>query len=244
MEQLSNFKNLFFIGMVFWVLGLNAQTDSTYTELPKSGMELQDLIPHGWQILSQASGDLNQDGYADLAFAIQSPLEETIAVNDGSERDTLQTNPRILGIYFGKRNGRFKKALQSNTFIINRNTPAMDEPFKGLQILPDGILQIDFYIWPCRECTSWSSHEYQFSYQNKTFELVNYSESETQRVSGEDTEYHIDFQSRIMKITTTLTNDEEEREFIEESKKFELRPLQSIESLGKPFEWEFFQLRI
>ena len=244
MEQVRNFKNLFFVGIALWALGSNAQKNSSYPKLPKSGMEIQDLIPEGLQVLSEAKGDLNGDGYEDIAFAIQSPVKETIEYTNDFESDTIVTSPRTLGIYFGKRNGKFKKVLQSNTFIINRSTPTMDEPFKGLNILPSGQLQILFYIWRCRECSTWSSHEYLFSFQNKVFVLFEYNESGTQRVSGEEIIYNIDFPNKTLKITTETRNEDDEPEYDETLQKFELYHLKTIQSLGKPFEWKFLQLRI
>ncbi|MFH6602332.1 hypothetical protein ACEZ3G_02505 [Maribacter algicola] len=237
-------KSAFFLRMVLGIHVLSAQVDSMYPELPKSGKEMHDLIPDGWQVLSQASGDLNRDGYVDLAFAIQSPVKKTIQYTDDIENDTIVTSPRTLGIYFGKRNGKFKKVLQSNTLIINRKTPAMDEPFKGVYILPNGDLQLDFYIWPCRECTSWTSHEYLFRYQNRAFELIKYEENVTQRVSGEDIHYSVDFLNGSMKTITETRTEDDEREYLEEEVKFELQQLKSIKTLVKPFEWEFQQLRI
>ena len=239
-----SFKNVLFLGMVLWVYEGNAQKGTAHPVFPKSGREIQSLIPKGWQILSQAAGDLNEDGYEDIAFVVQNPVKKIIEYNNGIERDTLQTNPRVLGIYFGKRRGKFKKVLQSDMFIINRSTPTMDEPFKGLEILSNGDLQIDFYIWPCRECTSWSAHEYRFRYQNKAFELIGYKESVSQRVSGDDIDYVVDFQKGTLKIITTTLSEYDDREYGEESKKFELQQLQTLQSLGKPFEWEFQQLRI
>jgi len=239
-----NFRNLAFLMVVFLVQVLQAQSELMLPELSVKGITMQEIIPTGWKILSTASGDLNGDGYKDVAFSIESPVEKKYVSKDGSDSDTLQINPRVLGIYFGKRNGKFKKKLQSNTFIINRNTPNMDEPFKGLQILPNGDLQIDFYLWPCRECTSWSSHEYIFRFQNRAFELVGYKESIENRVSNEGTSYNIDFQNKTLKIITETRNEDDEREYEESFKKFELPHLKTIQSLGKPFEWEFQQLHI
>lgn len=229
----------FFLVQVF-----HAQNEPMLPELSAKGRTIQEVIPTGWKVLSKASGDLNGDGIEDLAFAIQSPLKKKVEYNDGIESNTLQISPRILGIYFGKHNGKFKKKLQSNTFIINRNTPTMEEPFKGLQILPNGELQIDFYIWPCRECTTWSSHAYIFKFQNSAFELVEYKESTTQRVSGDEMVYSIDFINKTLKIITETRNEDDEREYEETLQKFEFDHLKTIQSLGKPFEWEFQQLRI
>lgn len=239
-----NFRKIVFLMVVFLVQVLHAQSESMPPELSVKGRTIQEVIPTGWKVLSKASGDLNGDGMEDLAFAIQSPLKKKVEYNDGIENDTLQVSPRILGIYFGKRNGKFKKVLQSNEFIINRNTPTMEEPFKGLQILPNGELQIDFYIWPCRECTTWSSHEYIFRFQNRAFELVEYKESATQRVSGDEMNYSIDFQNKTLKTVTETHNEDDEREYGETLQNFELDHLKTIQSLGKPFKWEFQQLRI
>ena len=238
------FRNVTFLMVVFLVQVHYAQSEFMLPELSVKGRTIQEIIPTDWKILSKASGDLNRDGYEDVVFAIEGPLEKNNVYMDGSDSDTLHSNPRVLGIYLGKRNGKFKKVLQSNTFIINRKTPTMDEPFRGLQILPDGDLQIDFYIWPCRECSTWSSHEYLFRFQNKAFELVEYNESTTQRVSGEEMIYNIDFPNKTLKITTVTRNEDDEPEYDETLQKFELRHLKTIQSLVKPFEWEFLQLRI
>ncbi|WP_186754055.1 hypothetical protein [Echinicola salinicaeni] len=241
---MTNLKTLI-LGMFLLAHGLYAQSNSDYPELPAKGRNIEEIIPLGWQLLSQARGDLNGDGIEDVAFAIQSSIQETVEYHDGYESDTLQTNPRILGIYFGKGNGKIKKVLQSNTFIINRTTPTMDEPFKGGQILPNGELQINFYIWQCRECTSWSSHEYRFKYQNHAFELIKYEESITQRISGDETSYQFDFQKGTVTIISTESDEEtNEQTSDKQIKKFELLQLQSIKSLKKPFQWLFQNLHI
>jgi len=239
-----NFRKIVFLMVVFLVQVLHAQSEPMLPELSVKGRTIQEVIPTGWKILSKASGDLNEDGIEDLVFAIQSPVKEKLANNDGTENDTLHVSPRILGIYFGKRNGKFKKVLQSNEFIINRNTPTMEEPFKGLQILPNGELQIDFYIWPCRECTTWSSHAYIFKFQNSAFELVEYKESTINRVSGDEMDYSIDFLNKTLKTVTETRNEDDMPEYEETLQKFELDNLRTIQSLGKPFTWEFQQLRI
>ncbi len=222
----------------------HAQSGHFLPELAAKGRTLHEIIPTDWKILLKASGDLNGDGVEDLVVAIEASKRKGHTKIQLSESDTLEFKPRILGIYFGKHNGKFKKKLQSNTFIVNHDTPTMDEPFKGLQILPNGDLQIDFYIWRCRECTTWSSHEYIFRFQNRAFELIEYKESVTQRVSGDEIYYNIDFQNKTLKITTETRNKDDEPEYEETLKKFELDHLKTIQSLGKPFEWEFQQLRI
>jgi hypothetical protein len=239
-----NFVNKLYLVLLLWIPEPFPQNTQASIVLPASGKELQDIIPEGWQLLSQASGDLNQDGYQDLVFAIEDSLLAKAEPSEEILSRLAASTPRILGIYFGGRNGKFKKVLQSDTFIISREHPAMDEPFKGLQILPHGELQIDFYRWLCRECTSWSSHVYTFKCQSRDFELIQYQENVMSRVSGEEVDYSVDFQNKTIKITTTTINEDDEREYQEESETFELTKLKSIKSMGKPFLWEFHQLRI
>lgn len=239
-----NLKNVAFLMTVFLVQLFYAQSELILPVLSAKGRTIQEVIPSGWRVLSKASGDLNGDGREDLIFAAQSPIKELVVHNKGIESDTLHVSPRVLGIYFGKRNGKFKKVLQSNEFIINRNRPTMEDPFKGLQILSNGELQINFYMWPCRVCSTWSSHEYIFRFQNKAFELVEYRESATQRVSGDEMDYSIDFQNKTLKTVIETHNENDEREYEETLQKFELNHLKTIRSLVKPFEWEFYQLRI
>lgn len=230
-----------FLGMFLLAHGLQAQSHSDYPVLSSKEWTIEAIIPLGWQLLSEARGDLNGDGIEDIAFAVQGPVPKIVEYHDGYESDTLHANPRILGIYFGKGNGEIKKVLQSNTFLINRSTPAMDEPFKGLQILPSGELQISFYIWPCRDCSTWSFFEYLFTYQNEAFELVEFEQVDTQRVSGEETSYSLEFRTGTMCIQTSGTEEEEtENQLIQ----FELTPLQTIQSLGAPFQWLFQNLHI
>jgi hypothetical protein len=239
-----NFVNKLYLVLLLWIPEPFPQNTQASLVLPASGKELQDLIPEGWQLLSQASGDLNQDGYQDLVFAIEDSL---LAKAEPSEEILSQLPApvsRILGIYFGGRNGKFKKVLQSDTFIISREHAEMDEPFKGFQILPDGELQIDFYRWQCRECTSWSTHVYTFRYQSREFQLIQYDENVMSRVSGEEVDYHIDFLNKTIKTTSTTINEDDEREYQEERETFELPKLKSLKSMGKPFLWEFHQLLI
>lgn len=246
----NKYQTFFKVGLVVYLLiysnfSLTAQSVRELTELPFSGNELNGMVPSGWRVLSQSSGDINQDGYPDLAFVIQNTLEANHEYNKGLGIDTLDLNPKVLGIYFGKADQRFEKALQSDEFIILRDVPTMDEPFDGLQILPNGDLQIDFHFW--YSAGSWSSsyYQYRFRFQNQAFELIGFDKSEHHRGTGDEIDIYIDFQNQIIKtITTTINEDTEEQESEELIREFELPHLKSLKSLGRPFEWEFQEIRI
>ncbi len=214
-------------------------------ELPESGTKLSDLIPQGWKVLSTSSGDLNNDDIDDIVFAIQNTLPENLEFNDGPGIDTLDLNPRVLGIYFGKSDHVFEKKLQSNEFIILRDSPTMDEPFDGVKILDNGDLQIDFHFWYSAGSWHMSDHQYTFRYQKEAFELITYESSERNRGSGEETDYKINFITKKMNTSRMYFDDATEEKNEEDlQKKIEIQQLKSLKSLGKPFEWEFQGIRI
>ena len=210
----------------------------TITFIPNcEGSSLEELIPSGWKILDNKTGDLNQDGFQDLAFVIQDTDPDAFSLNDGFGGDTLDLNPRLLEIYFGSESGVLKRVLQSDQFIIRKDSPTMDEPFAGLEITEKGILEVQFHIW--HSAGSWftSNHTYKFRYQDNQFALIGYDWVEAHRASGDTKDYSINFLAKKMEIT--LGNYTEDGPGSVESIDFELDQLKTLESMGKPFEWEF-----
>lgn len=232
--------------LFFLIFGLSSFSQSKNPELQKKGKELKDLIPEQWKLLATTNGDLNYDGINDVAFVIENTDKKNIKLN-GTDfgRDSINLNPRILGIYFGKRNGKLVKKLQSDTFILLQDSPTMDEPFDGIEIFENGVLQIEFKFWFSAGSWSMSNHIYQFKFQNKAFELIDYKSGERHRGTGEEIDYSINFLTQKMRIIVTSFDDEtEERVYEETLKEFELEKLKSIQSLKKLFEWEFLEIRI
>lgn len=214
---------------------------SEVTILKYQGNTIEELIPPNWKLLAAAKGDLNYDTIVDIAFVIEKTDKDNIHLNKGGfGRDSINLNPRILGIYFKNKEGEFVKKLQADQFIILQDTPTMDEPFKGIEILENGMLKINFHFWFSAGSWSMSDHSYEFKFQNNKFELISYNASERNRGTGETAAYRIDFLKQKMSIQKTSI-DEQNNEINEKeiSKTFSLKELPSIQSLGKPFEWEF-----
>ncbi len=213
---------------------------SKLIQLLDKGDSIENLIPDKWKILSSVNGDLNKDGISDIAFVIENTDTKNIELNEsGLGRDTINLNPRILGIYFRNQKGKLIKKLQSNEFIILQNSPTMDEPFDGVKILKNGVLKIDFKFWYSAGSWSMSYHTYKFRFQNNKFELVAYKAEESHRGTNESTDYNINFLTGKMRIIKTTFDENKIRKYEEENKDFILKQLKSIQSLRKPFEWEF-----
>lgn len=212
--------------------------------LAENGDSIENLIPEGWRILSTDTGDINQDGITDLVLAIQDTDISNFELNEGLGRDTINLNPRILGIYFGNKNGGFTKKLQSNEFIILQDAPTMDEPFDGVEILTNGVIKISFHFWFSAGSWTMSEHTYNFCFQNDRFELIKYSSSEMHRGTGETVDCNVDFLTHQIHIITMTVDDNNVSTETEENKVFELETLKSIKSLGKPFEWQFHGMHL
>ena len=169
---------------------------------------------------------------------IQSTDSTKIESNEGLGTDTIDLNPRILAIYFRNNTSRrFEKHMQSNEFIIQRDSPTMDEPFEGVEISKNRTLKIGFHLWYSAGSWTMSNHTYIFRFQHHRFELIGYDSHESHRGTGETTEYSINFSTRKMKITRG--NFSEDTPQSAEWKAFELEELKTFDSLKRPFEWEF-----
>jgi hypothetical protein len=200
------------------------------------------IIPEGWTVLGADTGDLNKDGLDDIAFVIQDTKPENIKPHDGLGDDTIDENPRVLAIYFMNKNlNKYELQLQADSFIILKE-PVMDEPFAGMEI-KKGILEINFYLWFSAGSWSVSNHSYKFRFQNEQFELIGFEMNTFMRNSGEMTDYSINFSTGKMSIKKSIDTEEETKESTE-LKTFKLQKLQSLESLVKPFEWDFMGLSI
>jgi len=226
---------IFTIYLIAWSIVTYAQADSLI--LKNEGSSLATLVPISWKVLNHQFGDLNQDGCQDLVFVIQNTDSKYIEINEGLGSDSIDLNPRVLGIYFGNEAGDLFKELQSNQFIILRDSPTMDEPFEGMSISQKGILSINFRFWYSAGSWYMSNHSYKFRFQNEHFALIGYESTEAHRGSGETTDYSINFLTKKMEITKgNFAKDEPESV---KWKTFKLNQLKTLESIGKPFEWKF-----
>jgi hypothetical protein len=217
------------------------------TEIPNldtSGKSISELIPDEWTVLSSTIGYLNGDGIDDMAFALKNnDLTNYEPIRNGT--DSIDMNPRVLAIYFKNADGTYKKQLQSNHFILLKDSPTMDEPFDGLTIESNGVLRIDFHFWFSAGSWYMSNHQHKFRYQNNQFELIGYESSSTHRGTMKTTEHSINFSTNKMKITETVFNEEtEEEKTTFQWKNIELERLKTVTSLKKPFEWTFEGIQI
>jgi len=216
---------------------------NTNIVLPNSGHSLQDILPANWTVLAQTAGDLNNDNIQDLAIVIKNTDPKYFKAVNVSSADSMDTNPRILAIYFGESGGSgYRKALQSNTFIFHKSMQNMAEPFNGIHITDDQQLEVMFAIWFMAGSWSRDIHTYGFRYQNEAFELHNYEHTEVHRASGDLRITRVNFEMGEMEIENGHISSDEPESL--ETERFDLTTLKTLENLKKPFEWEFRDMDI
>ena len=85
------------------------------------------LLPFGWQLLTQAVGDLNKDGNDDLALVI--------APEDEANRNQNENPRRRLVVYFQLADGRYSRVIESTSAILCYHCGGVfGDPFESLDI--------------------------------------------------------------------------------------------------------------
>ncbi len=209
----------------------------TSVPLKETGKSLEEIIPPNWKLLDYEHGDLNKDGINDIVFAIQETDSSKMESHEGIGTSTIDLNTRILGIYFGTEAGIYEQKFLSDTFILLRDSPTMDEPFEGFKISEKGVLEISFRFWYSAGSWSTSYHKYKFRFEENKFVLIGYDFQEAHRGSGSTIDYSINFLSNKMKITkSSFANDDPATV---EWRTFNLLEKLTIEKMKAPFETAF-----
>jgi hypothetical protein len=98
--------------------------------IPASGKNAEAFVPQGWEINSQATGDLNKDKLPDLVLALAlSAAEKSDSYNDSWDL------PRLLVILFKRKAGGYSRAAVSAKAIMCRGCGGvMGDPFDELSV--------------------------------------------------------------------------------------------------------------
>lgn len=109
-------------------------------KLPQSGKTLQEFIPQGWSVMEKAEGDLNIDGFNDIAAVlINATMEKNNTIGDDTDL------PRLLIILFRNSDNTFKLAAASQKAILcNICGGVWGDPFENIKI-EKGTLIISHY---------------------------------------------------------------------------------------------------
>ena len=180
--------------MVLVAAGLTA---GAQTGLKHSGRSVQELVPEGWEDVTEVRGDLNKDGIADLV--VMATPNNPEHMNPESDYATNYNVP-IVGIYWGQRDGSYKLYQQYDSIMSDNSEYIYVD--NSVKVTDKGVLQFDSSIFATAGTSENSSDTYLYRYQDGDFYLIGHQYVSHSRYSGDYEEVSINYLTHKKKITT------------------------------------------
>ena len=165
-------------------------------------------IPEGWKLIAHTSGDLNRDGFEDVALVAERTDPAKYRQNRESPgASVLNLNPRRLIILFGTPGG-FRKIFGRDDLLPSEHdeeVPCLADRLNGGGVsIKRGNLVIELHTW--LSCGSYGvTHEtFTFRPEGARMRLIGYDCSEFSRSSGEQADFSINYLTGRKKITKEL----------------------------------------
>lgn len=211
-------------------------TAADYPSLRKEASSCDDFVPQNWEIMSKATGDLNNDKAADCVLIMKGKNAKFLNKNEGLGTEIYDTNPRILLILFkNAAKNLYESAKQSNSFIVAPESPTMSEPFQDASI-KNGVLQLSFEQWSSAGSWSMTQTSFKFRFQNGDFVLIGADKTESMRNTGEMETRSYNFLTRKARIEIgNFTSDKKGKV---RWKAFKVDKLKTFDTFKAPFGWE------
>lgn len=167
------------------------QEDSSYDSTAKEVYEFQekganskDIVPENWEILSEAIGDLNGDGFDDLAFFSRRSIK-----SDSENHYT--PNPIVFAIYWGKEGGFTQYKLYED--LVSPEDGQIYYEDLSVNIPVKRVLTINVKVF--LGYGSWTNPNFsvKYRYQNGAFYKIGYDADEFHRATGDAHDVSINY---------------------------------------------------
>ena len=161
--------------MLCLCVGVQAQ------ELQKQGRGVEDLVPKGWEH-TEATGDLNKDGIADLVVVATPDFKENTKTRDDGY--VYNFNQPLLAVYFGTAEGKMQLWRQYDQVI-----PARQDEYvsidASLTVTEKGVLRISLETFASMGGWGTENSNFSYRYQNGDFNLIGKEYQSMSRNTGE-----------------------------------------------------------
>ena len=151
-------------------------------ELKLQGTSAEELVPTGWQH-QEATGDLNHDGYADLAIVATSNDKAHLRTRDDGY--VYNFNQPILAIYFGTPQGTFRLWRQYAEVIPPSVIDEMIFVDVTLSVTDRGVLSLATETFMSMGGYATYQTHYSYRYQQGDFYLIGRDQTSGMRNTGE-----------------------------------------------------------
>ena len=182
---------------------------SAEKQLKTSGRLVNELVPSTWERTQSAKGDINKDGFNDLAIVTLPNNKENIMTReDGYEKNL---NKPVVAVYLGDKYGKYE-LWKTSTSII----PPMDEFMSiesmSVEIKPNGVLWVkysDFYSAGTADVTTYTQL---YRAQDGGLYLIGQEEKSFSRYTHEEITSSVNYLAgRKTTHTSGRAKDEEEK---------------------------------
>ena len=168
-------KSLIGLCLLCLCVGVRAQ------ELQKQGRGVDDLVPEGW-VHTEATGDLNKDGIADLVVVATPDFKENTKTRD--DGFVYNFNQPLLAVYFGTAGGKMQLWRQYDQVI-----PARPDEYvsidTNLTITEKGVLRISLETFASMGGWGTEHSNFSYRYQDGDFYLIGKENQSMSRNTGE-----------------------------------------------------------
>jgi len=233
-------RNIFFL--IIFLGTCKISFSQQVLELRQKNKKIEALVPENWSVIAMdKDGDLNNDGINDLVFIVKKEDSNNFITDSEIGSDSLDINPKILGVYFKDKSGCYEKKLQHDTFIFVNKEPTREEPFQSLDI-NNGSLKLEFQEF--YNAGSWyvNNESYFFRYIEDSFTLIKYVNSSMHRASMDFKEEITDFIKGTTLVTKeTFSEEDEEKEnpiTTSDTINFAPQKLKLLKEMKTPFLFE------
>ena len=205
--------------MLCLCVGVQAQ------ELQKQGRDVEDLVPKGWEH-TEATGDLNKDGIADLVVVATPDFKENTKTRDDGY--VYNFNQPLLAVYFGTAEGKMQLWRQYDQVI-----PARQDEYvsidASLTVTEKGVLRISLETFASMGGWGTENSNFSYRYQNGDFNLIGKEYQSMSRNTGEmetTSENYLTWRRQVVKENAFDDN-------IPKKEKWTKLPKKPLEKLGE-----------
>ncbi|MDQ0473155.1 hypothetical protein [Labrys wisconsinensis] len=211
--------------------------DVAYPTLPATAATKAGLVPPGWKLEAEATGDLSGDGRADLALVLHDADPHNIVSNKGGlGEQALDTNPRILAVAIARREGGYALVAQDHALIPRRIEPTLEDPMaNGGIVIAHGTLRVSVSFFSSAGSWDMERNTYALRYRQGQLQLIGYDSTEVARNTGALTETRINYLTHVKQVATgTIETDTS----LVKRSRIPAAPLLTLDKIGNGLEFE------